>query len=158
MPCLEGICAEASRTPGARPSPRLRKSGQTVEFVTALLSLICTIKCQSVPAYLHARSALLTSQLADATRQSRGQPARPRPAGATIRGPLVREPDAPPIARPRGDAGEWPAGVRSLPSHAGRPPPRDRSLRPDPQRRSHPRDDPLRQQRAPIVRAAAIAP
>ena len=37
-------------------------------------------------------------------------------------------------------------------------PPRDRPLRPHPHRRSDLRHDPLRQHRAPMVRAAAIAP
>ena len=62
-------------------------------------------------------------------------------------------------ARPRADAGEWSAGVRSLPSRPHRRhPPRDRPLRPHPHRRPDLRHDPLRQHRAPMVRAAAIAP
>ena len=85
-------------------------------------------------------------------------PARiPRPRR---RGPLLRQRHAAgPEVRPRADAGEWSAGVRGLPSRPRRRhPPRDRPPRPHPHRRPDLRHDPLRQQRAPVVRAAAIAP
>ena len=51
------------------------------------------------------------------------------------------------------------ASRRSAPTCAPRRhPPRDRPLRPHPRRRPDLRHDPLREQRAPMVRAAAIAP
>jgi RNA polymerase sigma factor (sigma-70 family) len=59
---------------------------------------------------------------------------------------------------PRVGAGQRPAGVRSLPAHPGGPAPRDRPVRPHPGRRPDLRHDPLREQRAPVVRAAAITP
>ena len=46
----------------------------------------------------------------------------------------------------------------SLPARRDRRPPRGRPLRPRPRRRPDPRHDPLREQRAPVVRATAIAP
>ena len=64
-----------------------------------------------------------------------------------------------PEVRPRADEGQRSAGVRDLPSRPQRRhPPRDRPRRPHPRRRPDQRDHPLRQQRAPVVRAAAIAP
>ena len=56
------------------------------------------------------------------------------------------------------DASQRSAGVRRLPARPYRHPPRDRPLRPHPHRRPDLRHDPLRQQRAPMVRATAIAP
>jgi len=50
------------------------------------------------------------------------------------------------------------AGVRDLPSHLHRHPPWNRPVRPHPRRRADLRPDPLREQRASLVRAAAIAP
>jgi hypothetical protein len=63
-----------------------------------------------------------------------------------------------PQVRPHPGASQRPAGVRSLPARPGRHPPRDRLLRAHPGRRSGLRHDPLRGQRAAVVRAAAIAP
>ena len=60
--------------------------------------------------------------------------------------------------RPRADASQRSAGVRRLPARPDRHPPRDRPLRPHPHRRPDLRHDPLREQRAPMVRATAIAP
>jgi RNA polymerase sigma-70 factor (TIGR02960 family) len=75
------------------------------------------------------------------------------------RSPVLRQSPAPSIARPRADASEWPAGVRRLPSRPyRRHPPRHRPLRPHAHRRSDLGHDPVRQQRAPLVRAAANAP
>jgi len=48
--------------------------------------------------------------------------------------------------------------VRGLPARPYRHPPRDRPPRPHPHRRPDLRHHPLRQQRAPMVRVAAIAP
>ena len=65
----------------------------------------------------------------------------------------------PPIARPRSDAGEWSAGLRRLPSCSRRRhPARVRPVRPHAVRRSHLGHDSLREQRAPVVRAACVAP
>ncbi len=70
-------------------------------------------------------------------------------AGLLRRGPQVR---------PRPSASQRPARVRSLPARPGRHPPRDRLLRAHPGRRPDLRPDPLRGQRAPLVRATPIAP
>ena len=74
-------------------------------------------------------------------------------------GPLLRHHHAPSTQQPRADAGKWSAGVRDIPSRPNRRrAPRDRPARPHPHERRDLRHDPLRQQRAPMVRAAAIAP
>src|SRR5262249_28144526 len=79
--------------------------------------------------------------------------------GARPRGPLLRKHlRLRPQVRPRGDASQRPAGVRCLPTIPQRRPPRHRPVRPHPQWGTDLRHDPLRQQRAPLVRAAAIAP
>ena len=79
--------------------------------------------------------------------------------GPRRRGPLLRRPvRRGPQVRPRADASQRPAGVRGLPARPGGHPPRDRPLRAHPHRRPDLRYDPLRQQRAAVVRAAAIAP
>ena len=86
-------------------------------------------------------------------------PISPRIPRPRRRRPLLRPHHAQPTARPRADAGEWAAGVRGLPSRAhGRHPPWDRPRRPHPDGRPDLRHDPLREQRAPVVRTAAIAP
>src|SRR5215469_7518855 len=79
--------------------------------------------------------------------------------GPRRRGPLLRQPvRRGPQVRPGADAGQRPAGVRGLPARPGRHPSRDRPVRPHPHRRPDLRHDPLRQQCAPMVRAAPIAP
>ena len=55
-------------------------------------------------------------------------------------------------------ASQRPARVRGLPARPGRHPPRDRLLRAHPGRRPDLRHDPLRGQRAAVVRAAALTP
>ena len=62
-----------------------------------------------------------------------------------------------PEGRPRADASQRPAGVRRLPARAGRRPPRDRPVRSHPDRRPDLRHGPIREQRAAVVRAPAIA-
>ena len=59
---------------------------------------------------------------------------------------------------PRPGASQRPARIRGLPALPGRHPPRDRLLRAHPCRRPDLRHDPLRGQRAAVVRAAAITP
>ena len=61
-----------------------------------------------------------------------------------------------PQVRPRPDAGQRSAGVRRLPARPQRHQPRSRPLRPHPRRRSDLRDDPLRERRAPLLRAPAF--
>ena len=80
-------------------------------------------------------------------------------AGPRRRGPLLRQhlPRGPEV-RPRADASQRSAGIRSLPARPYRHPPRDRPLRPHAHRRADLRHDPVREHRAPMVRAAAIAP
>ena len=63
-----------------------------------------------------------------------------------------------PPVRPGPDPGQRSTGVRRLPARPDRHPPRDRPVRPHPHRRPDLRHDPLREQRAPLVRAAALAP
>ena len=60
--------------------------------------------------------------------------------------------------RPRADASQRPAGVRGVSACPVRGPPRDRPLGPHPRRRPDLLRHSLRHQRAPLVRAAAIAP
>jgi RNA polymerase sigma-70 factor (TIGR02960 family) len=60
--------------------------------------------------------------------------------------------------RPRADARQRSARVRSLPARPRRHAPRCRPLCHCPDRRPHQRPDPLRKQRAPMVRATAITP
>ena len=79
--------------------------------------------------------------------------------GPRRRGPLLRQHlRLGPEVRPRADASQRSAGVRGLPTRPYRHSPRDRPARPHPHRRPDLRHDPLRQQRAPMVRAAAITP
>jgi RNA polymerase sigma-70 factor (TIGR02960 family) len=59
--------------------------------------------------------------------------------GRLLRPPVRRGPEG----RSRADASQRPAGVRGLPGHPGRRPPRDRPLRAHPQRRPDLRHDPL---------------
>ena len=59
---------------------------------------------------------------------------------------------------PGADASQWSACDRGLPSRLHRHPPWCRPVRPHPHRRPDLRVHPLRQQRAPMVWAAAIAP
>src|SRR5262249_33257938 len=75
--------------------------------------------------------------------------------GPPFRAPPVRR--GPPV-RPRADPSQRPARVRGLPSRSGRNPPRGRLLRAHPGRRPDLRHDPLRGQRAAVVRATAITP
>src|SRR5262249_27936757 len=75
--------------------------------------------------------------------------------GPPFRAPPVRR--GPPV-RPRADPSQRPARVRGLPARPGRNPPRDRLLRAHPCRRPDLRHDPLRGQRAAVVRAAALTP
>ena len=60
--------------------------------------------------------------------------------------------------RPCAHASQRSARVRSLPASPYWHQPRGRPLRPHPHRRTDLRHDPLRKQRAPVVRATAIAP
>ena len=79
--------------------------------------------------------------------------------GRDIVARLLRQPvRRGPQVRPRPDASQRPAGVRRLPARPRRHPPRDRPVRADPGRRPDLRHDPLRGQRAAMVRATAIAP
>ena len=78
----------------------------------------------------------------------------PRRGGPLLRQHLRLGPDL----RPGADASQRSAGVRSLRARPYRHPPRDRPVRPDPHRRPDLRPDPLREQRAPMVRATTIAP
>ena len=78
----------------------------------------------------------------------------PRPRGPLLRQHLRRGAEV----RPRAHASQRSAGVRSVPARPYRHQPRGRPLRPYPHRRPDLRHDPLRQQRAPMVRATAIAP
>ena len=86
------------------------------------------------------------------------------PVALRIRGPRRRDPLLrPPVrrgpqVRPRPGASQRPARVRGLPARPGRHPPRDRLLRAHPCRRPDLRHDPLRGQRAAVVRAAALTP
>src|SRR5262249_41769127 len=79
--------------------------------------------------------------------------------GPRRRGPLLRQhlPRRSEV-RPHPDTSQRSTGVRSLLARPNRHPPRNRPLRPHPYRRPDQRHDPLRQQRAPVVRASAIAP
>ena len=63
-----------------------------------------------------------------------------------------------PPVRPRPDASQRSTGVRHLPPRPDRHPPRDRPVRPHPHRRPDLRHDPLREQRAPLVRAPHSLP
>ena len=79
--------------------------------------------------------------------------------GRDTRGPLLGPPvRRGPQVRPRADPSQRPARVRGIPARPGRNPPRDRLLRAHPCRRPDLRHDPLRGQRAAVVRATAIAP
>src|SRR6266566_5157564 len=79
--------------------------------------------------------------------------------GPRRRGPLLGPPvRRGPQVRPRADPSQRPARVRGIPARPGRNPPRDRLLRAHPGRRPDLRHDPLRGQRAAVVRATAIAP
>ena len=78
--------------------------------------------------------------------------------GRRRRGPLLRQRlRIGPQVRPRADASQRSAGVRGLPARPDRQPPRYRPLRPQPRGRPDPSHDSLRQHRAPMVRASAIA-
>src|SRR5262249_701876 len=63
-----------------------------------------------------------------------------------------------PEVRTRADASQRSTSVRDLPARPYRHPPRGWPLRPHPHWRPDLRHDPLRKQRAPMVRATAIAP
>jgi hypothetical protein len=79
--------------------------------------------------------------------------------GPRHRGPTVRQHlRFGPAVRPRADASQRPARFRGLPTRCYRHPPRDRPHRARRQRRPDLRHDPLRQERAAMVRASAIAP
>jgi RNA polymerase sigma factor (sigma-70 family) len=79
--------------------------------------------------------------------------------GPRCRRPLLRQPvPRMPEVRPRANASQRSASVWSLPTRVYRHPSRSRPLRAHPQRHPHLRTDPLREHRAPMVRAPAIAP
>jgi Sigma-70, region 4 len=78
----------------------------------------------------------------------------PGPGGPLLRQPVRRRP----AVRRRADTSQRTAGIRGLPARPHRHPPRDRPVRPHPHRRPDLRHDPLRQQRAPIVRATTNPP
>ena len=63
-----------------------------------------------------------------------------------------------PEVRPRADTRQRSAGVRGVPARPRRHPPRGRAHRAHSRRRAHRRDDPVREHRPSVVRAAAIAP
>src|SRR5215469_10449438 len=96
---------------------------------------------------------------ADRRRLHRDAPGAIRIPGPRRRGPLLGPPvRRGPQVRPRAGPGQRPARVRGLPARPGRNPPRGRLLRAHPGRRPDLRHDPVRGQRAAVLRAAAIAP
>jgi hypothetical protein len=69
----------------------------------------------------------------------------------------ARVSSAPAAVRPRPDQGQRTARVRRVPAHAQRHQPRGRPLRAQPRKRPDLRPDPLREQRAPMVRTPTVA-
>jgi hypothetical protein len=136
--------AAACRRPRTAPRLRFTRRGRARGEVRPRLG-VRRSRCAGGPA----NRRRLHVDAADALRIR-----RPRRRGPLLRRPVRRGPQV----RPGADARQRPAGVRGLPARPWRHPPRDRPLRPDPQRRPDLRHDPLREQRPPMVRATAIAP